>query len=95
MLYVIKPNGEIHVKYSTLPTKNPLQGKSMAVIAVIRGKPKDGFHCRCSNKHIGNCGVTFKYNTTTVHNPPEADYCYGRSNNKPKNGYLRSNKYYS
>ncbi len=66
----------------------------MAVMAVIRGKPKDSFHCRHSNMHFANRGVTCKCNTTTVHNPPEADYYYGRSNGKLKNGYLHSNKYY-
>ncbi len=66
----------------------------MAVIAVMRGKPKDGYHRHRSNKHYANCGVTCKYNTTTEHNPPEADYCYGRSNGKPRNDYHHSNKYY-
>ncbi len=66
----------------------------MALIAVIRGKSKDGYHHRRINKHFANLGVICKYNTTMVHNPPEAEYCYGRSNGKPKNGYQRSNKYY-
>jgi hypothetical protein len=35
-----------------------------------------------------------KCNTTTDHNPPEADHCCGRSKGKPKNGYHCSNKYY-
>ncbi len=35
-----------------------------------------------------------KYNTTTNHNPPEADHCCGRGKGKPKNGYHHSNKYY-
>jgi hypothetical protein len=26
-------------------------GKTTAVIAVMRAKPKDGYHCHCSNKH--------------------------------------------
>ncbi len=58
----------------------------MALIAVMRGKgkPKDGYHHGRSNKHYANHGVTCKYNTTTEHNPPQADYCYGRSNGKPK-----------
>ncbi len=34
-----------------------------------------------------------KYNTTTEQNPPEADYCCGRGNDKPKNGNHRSIKY--
>jgi hypothetical protein len=28
------------------------------------------------------------------YNPLEADYCLGRDNGKPKNGYHHSNKYY-
>ena len=34
-----------------------------------------------------------KYNATTEQNPPEADYCCGRGNGKPRNGYPHSNKY--
>ncbi len=34
------------------------------------------------------------YNTTTGYNPPKADYCCGRGNSKPMNGYYPSNKYY-
>jgi hypothetical protein len=35
-----------------------------------------------------------KYNTTTYHNPSEADHCCGWSKGKPKNGYHHCNKYY-
>ncbi len=35
-----------------------------------------------------------KYNTTTDHNPPEADHCCGTGKGKPKKGYHQSNKYY-
>jgi hypothetical protein len=36
---------------SILPNKDPPEGKTTAIIAVIRGKPKNG-HCRHrSNKH--------------------------------------------
>ncbi len=38
--------------------------------------------------------VCVNYNTTTNHNPPEADHCCGRGKGKPKNGYHHSNKYY-
>ncbi len=44
----------------------------MAAIAVMRGKPKDYYHRHRSNKHYANHVVTFKYNTTTEHKPPEA-----------------------
>jgi hypothetical protein len=41
----------IHVNYSTPINKDPPEGKTTAVIAVMRGKPKDGYHCCRSNKH--------------------------------------------
>jgi hypothetical protein len=44
-------NKEIHVNYSTLSKKDPPEGKITAVIAVMRGKPKDGYHRHRSNKH--------------------------------------------
>ncbi len=34
------------------------------------------------------------YNMTTDYNPPKADYCCGKGNSKPKNGYYHRNKYY-
>jgi hypothetical protein len=42
---------EICVNYSTLPNKDPPEGKTTAVIAVMKGNPKDGYHRHCSNKH--------------------------------------------
>ncbi len=44
-------NEGIHVKYSTPPNKDPPEGKTTSVIAVMRGKPKNGYHRHCSNKH--------------------------------------------
>ncbi len=44
-------NKGIHVYYSTPTNKDPPEGKSTVVIAVMRGKPKDGYHHHCSNKH--------------------------------------------
>jgi hypothetical protein len=44
-------NEEVHDSYSTLTTKDPPEGKTTAVIAVMRGKPKDGCHRCSSNKH--------------------------------------------
>ncbi len=35
-----------------------------------------------------------KYSTATENNQPEANYCCGMGNVKPKNGYHRSNKHY-
>ena len=94
MLTSSSQNKGIHVNYSTPANKDPPEEKTMAIIAVMRGKPKGGYHCHHSNKHYVNRGSTCKSNTTTEHNPPEADNCHGRSNGKPKNGYHRSNKYY-
>jgi hypothetical protein len=34
----------MHVKYSTPPTKDLILRKTMAVIAMMRGKSKDGYH---------------------------------------------------
>ena len=36
---------------STPTTSNPPEGKTTAVIAVMRGNPKDGYTRQCSNKH--------------------------------------------
>jgi hypothetical protein len=38
-------------KNSTLSKKDPPEGKTTAIIAVMRGRPKLGHHCKCSNKH--------------------------------------------
>jgi hypothetical protein len=44
-------NKRIHVNYSTPANKDPPEEKTMAIIAVMRGKPKDSYHCCQSNKH--------------------------------------------
>jgi hypothetical protein len=44
-------NKKLHVNYSTPPNKDPPEGKTTTVITVMRGKPWDGCHCHCSNKH--------------------------------------------
>jgi hypothetical protein len=44
-------NEELHVKYSTPTSKDPPEGKTTAVMAVMRGKPKDGYHRKCSNNY--------------------------------------------
>ncbi len=45
-------NEEVHDSYSTATTiKNPPEGKTTAVIAVMRGNPKAGCHHHRSNKH--------------------------------------------
>jgi hypothetical protein len=42
---------EIHSNHNILPKKDPPEGKTTAIIAVMRGNPKDGYHCHFSNKH--------------------------------------------
>jgi hypothetical protein len=42
---------DVHNNNSTSTTSNPLAGKTTAVIAVMRGNPKDGYTRLCSNKH--------------------------------------------
>jgi hypothetical protein len=38
-------------KNSILPKKDPLEGKTTAIVAVLRGRPKHGHHRQRSNKH--------------------------------------------
>jgi hypothetical protein len=42
---------EVHVNHSTPTASHPSEGKTTAVIAVMRGNPKDGYTHQCSNKH--------------------------------------------
>ena len=42
---------KIHNNYSTLTASNPLEGSTTAVVAVMRGNPKDGYTRHRSNKH--------------------------------------------
>jgi hypothetical protein len=51
MLTVSSQNAEVNDNYSTPTTKFPLEGKTMSVLAVMRGKPKDGCHLHRSTKH--------------------------------------------
>jgi hypothetical protein len=41
---IIMPNKGLHVKYSTPLIKDLILSKTMAVIAMLRGKPNDGYH---------------------------------------------------
>jgi hypothetical protein len=36
---------------SILPKKDSPEGKTTAIVAVMRGRPKHGHHHQCSNKH--------------------------------------------
>ncbi len=42
---------EVHNNNSTPTASNPLEATTTAVIAVMRGNPKDGYTCLRSNKH--------------------------------------------
>jgi hypothetical protein len=42
---------ELHVNHSTPTASNPSEGSTTAVVAVMRGNPKDGYTCQSSNKH--------------------------------------------
>jgi hypothetical protein len=42
------------VNYSTLVKGNPAEGKTTAVVAVMRGNSKHGYHRHRSNKHYKN-----------------------------------------
>jgi hypothetical protein len=42
---------DVHNNNSTPTTSNPLEGKTTAVVTVMRGNPKDGCTRLCSNKH--------------------------------------------
>jgi hypothetical protein len=42
---------DVHNNNSTPTASNPLEGKTTAVIDVMRGNPKDGYTHLCSNKH--------------------------------------------
>jgi hypothetical protein len=42
---------ELLNNHSILPKKDPPEGRTTTIIAVMRGKPKDGYHRQCSNKH--------------------------------------------
>ncbi len=41
----------IHKKKITLPNKDPPEGKTTAIVAVMRGRPKHSHHCQRSSKH--------------------------------------------
>jgi hypothetical protein len=52
MLTSPRQSKNVHDNYSTLTTSNPPEGRTAAVIAVMRGgNPKDGYTHKCSNKH--------------------------------------------
>jgi hypothetical protein len=43
--------GKILKKYSIIPNKDPPEGRTTAIVAEMRGRPKHSHHCQHSNKH--------------------------------------------
>ncbi len=51
MLMPPSKSKDVHVNHSTPTASNPSEGRTTAVIAVMRGNSKDGYTRQCSNKH--------------------------------------------
>ncbi len=51
MLMSPSKSKDVHVNNSTPTASNPSEGRTTAVIAMMRGNPKDGYTCQHSNKH--------------------------------------------
>jgi hypothetical protein len=51
MLRSLSQSEDVHNNNSTPTASNPPEGKNTAVIAVMRGNPKDGYTRLCSNTH--------------------------------------------
>jgi hypothetical protein len=51
MLMSPSKSKDVHVNNSIPTASNPTEGRTTAVIAVMRGNPKDGYIRQCSNKH--------------------------------------------
>jgi hypothetical protein len=43
--------GKLFMKMNFTPNKHPPEGKTTAIVSVMRGRPKHGHHRQCSNKH--------------------------------------------
>jgi hypothetical protein len=50
MMMSSSQNMELINNHSILPKKDPPAGKTTAIIAVMRGKSKDGYHQHCNSK---------------------------------------------
>jgi hypothetical protein len=51
MLMSPSKSEDVHVNHSTPTASNPSEGRNTAVIAVMRGNPKDGYTHQCGSKH--------------------------------------------
>jgi hypothetical protein len=43
--------GKLLKKNNITPNKDPPEGKTTAIVAVMWGRPKHSHYCQCSNKH--------------------------------------------
>ncbi len=43
--------GKLLKRNSISPNKDPPEGRTTAIVVVMRGRPKHSHHCQCSNKH--------------------------------------------
>jgi hypothetical protein len=51
MMMSSSQKGKILKKNSIIPNKDPPEGRTTAIVAVMRGRPKHSHHRQCSNKH--------------------------------------------
>jgi hypothetical protein len=51
MMTTSDKKGKLLKKNSVTPNKDPPEGKTTAIVAVMRGRPKHSHHPQCSNKH--------------------------------------------
>jgi hypothetical protein len=52
MLTSSSQSEELHANHSTPTASDNYEGSTTAVVAVMRGNPKDGYTRQCSNKHF-------------------------------------------
>ncbi len=51
MMTTSSQKGKILKKNSIIPNKDPPEGRTTTIVAVMRGRPKHGHHCQHSSKH--------------------------------------------
>jgi hypothetical protein len=51
MMMSSSQKGKILKKNSIIPNKDPPEGRTTAIVAVMRGRPKHSHHCQRSHKH--------------------------------------------
>jgi hypothetical protein len=51
MMMPSSQKGKILKKNSIIPSKDPPEGRTTAIVAVMRVRPKHSHHHQCSNKH--------------------------------------------